>query len=224
MANLKEQIKEIIEIVALVPESLKVMCFEMLLKDALAKRHAPPNEPEHAPVPATPVHKTPKTAAASTDESGTESDATFIPVPGAQPKVDGGSDIASSDLHMKTKKFMEKNGVTLEHINSVFYKEDGKFQLLITDFGATNMAEAQIRIASIQALQNALVDGDFTTTVVAVREECQIRKCLDKSNFTANFKNNADTFDFGEWSREVIALRLSEDGKKALAEVIKKLS
>ena len=119
---------------------------------------------------------------------------------------------------------MEKNGLTLDHINNVFYKEDGKFELLITDFGATNMAEGQIRIASIQALQNALVAGEFTTTVAAVREECQIRKCLDKGNFTANFKNNAGTFDFGEWSKEVTELRLSEEGKKVLAEVIKTLS
>ena len=37
MADLKEEIKEIVEIVALVPESLKVMCFEILLKDVLGK-------------------------------------------------------------------------------------------------------------------------------------------------------------------------------------------
>lgn len=224
MADLKEEIKEIIEIVALVPESLKVMCFEMLLKDALARRHAPPKPPVHPPVPPVPEPNAPKSAAAPTDESGTESDSTSIPAPGVQPKVGGGSDITLPDLHMKTKKFMEKGSLTLEHINNVFYKEGDKFELLITDFGATNMAEGQIRIASMQALKNALVDGEFTTTVSAVREECKIRKCYDQANFTANFKKNAGTFDFGEWSKDIADLRLSEDGKKALAEVIKKLS
>lgn len=223
MVDLKEEIKEIVEIVALVPESLKVMCFEMLLKDALAKRHAPSKAPVHAPAPPAPEPKVPK-AVAPMEESDTESDSTSIPAPGVQPKVGGGSDITSSDLHMKTKKFMEKGGLTLEHINNVFYKEGDNFQLLITDFGATNMAEGQIRIASMQALQHALVDGDFRTAVSAVREECKIRKCYDQSNFAANFKKNADTFDFGEWSKEVTELRLSEDGKKALVEVIKKLS
>lgn len=225
MADLKEEIKEIVEIVALVPESLKVMCFEILLKDVLAKRHAPSEAQVHAPpVPPSPEPKVPKAAAAPTEQAGTESDSTSIPAPGVQPKVGGGSDITSFDLHMKTKKFMEKGGLTLEHINNVFYKEGGKFELLVTDFGATNMAEGQIRIASMQALQHALVDGDFKTTVSAVREECKIRKCYDLNNFTANFKKNADTFDFGEWSKDVTELRLSEDGKKVLADVIKKLS
>ena len=129
-----------------------------------------------------------------------------------------------ADLHMKTKKFMDKGGLTLEHINNVFYKEGDKFELLITDFGATTMAEGQIRIASMQALQHALVDGEFTTTVEAVRDECKIRKCYDAGNFTTNFKKNAGTFDFGEWSKDVADLRLSEEGKKALAEVVKTLS
>lgn len=224
MLNLKEEIKEIVEIVALVPESLKVMCFEMLLKDALAKRHAPPKMPAHAPVPPAPEPKVQEAAKIPTEESSAESDSTSVPAPGVQPKVGGGSDITSSDLHMKTKRFMEKVGLTLEHINNVFYKEGGKFELLITDFGATSMAEGQVRIASMQALQHALVNGDFTTTVSAVREECKIRKCYDQNNFASNFKNNAEKFDFGEWSKEVTELRLSEDGKKALAEVIKKLS
>lgn len=222
--DLKEEIKEIIEIVALVPEALKVMCFEMLLKDTLTKRHAPHKVPVHVPVTPAAEPKAPKVAAALMEESGTESDSSSILAHGVQPKVGGGSDIAPTDLHMKTRRFMEKGGLTLEHINNVFYKEDGKFELLITDFGATTIAEGQIRIALMQALQQALVDGDFKTTVSAVREECKIRKCHDQGNFAANFRNNAATFDFGDWSKDVTELRLSEDGKKALVEVIKKLS
>ena len=221
MADLKEEVNEIVAIVALVPESLKVMCFEMLLKDALAKRHAPPKAPPHAPPAAEP--KPLKPAATAADETPTGADSTSITAPGVQPKVNGGSDIATTDLHMKTRRFLDKYGLTLEHVNNVFYKEDGKYELLITDFGATTMAEGQIRIASMQALQQALVDGEFTTTVEAVREECKIRKCYDSPNFTSNFKKNAGTFDFGEWNNET-ELRLSEDGKKALAEVVKTLS
>jgi len=224
VADLKEEIKDIVEIVALVPESLKVMCFEMLLKDVLAKRHAAHRPPGNSIVSPTSERKAPKDAAAPEERAVSESDSTSVPAPGLQPRVGGGSDITPSDLHMKTKKFLEKGGLTLDHINNIFYKEGDKFELLITDFGATNMAEGQIRIASMQALQHALVNGDFKTTVSAVREECKIRKCYDQSNFTANFKKSADAFDFGEWSKDVTDLRLSEDGKKTLAEVIKKLS
>ena len=122
---------------------------------------------------------------------------------------------------MKTRKFMEKGEVTLAHLNELFYKKDDVFESLSVDLKVTKMSEAQIRIALLQALHNSLASGDFQTTVEAVREECKARKTYDSTNFTANFKNAADFFDFGTWSREVTELRLSEAGKKELAAVVK---
>lgn len=224
MTSLKEEVKEIVEIVALVPEEHRAMCFEMLLKDALSKCHSPPKQVRHPAPHASALEvgsaKSPAPADDASDDTGDQRP----PAAGVQPKVNEGSDITMADLHMKTKKFMSSNDLTLEHINNVFYKEGDKFELLITDFGATNMTEGQIRIASMQALHYALTNGDFTTTVEAVRDECKMRKCYDQSNFARNFKVNAETFDFGEWSKEVTELRLSEDGKKALAEVVKALT
>jgi hypothetical protein len=227
VTSLREEVKEIVEIVTLVPEEHRAMCFEMLLKDALSKRHSPPkpapHSPPHSAPHAAPPDVKPAKSPAPADEAGDDIDQR-PPAAGVQPKVNEGSDIVMADLHMKTKKFMSSNGLTLKHINNVFYKEDDKFELLITDFGATNMTEGQIRIASMQALHHALTDGDFTTTVEAVRDECKMRKCYDAPNFARNFRVNAETFDFGEWSKEVTELRLSEDGKKALAEVVKSLT
>lgn len=223
MANLKEEIKDIVEIVALVPESLKAMCFEMLLKEALAKRQRSHQSPSHAPVPQT-LEPTIEKATSSPTPADDPTGPAATLAAGVQPKVNGGSDITMSDLHMKTRKFMEKGGLTLEHINNVFYKEGDEFELLVTDLGATTMAGGQIRIASMQSLQRALADGEFTTTVEAVREECKMRKCYDGPNFTTNFKKSAAYFDFAEWTKDVTDLRLSEEGKKALAEVVKKLS
>lgn len=224
MTSLKEEVKEIVEIVALVPEEHRAMCFEMLLKDALSKRHAlskpAPHPAPHASAPEAAPAKSPAPANNAGDATGDQ----MPPAAGIQPKVNEGSDIVMADLHMKTRKFMSSNDLTLEHINNVFYKEGDKFELLITDFGATNMTEGQIRIASMQALHQALTDGDFTTTVEAVRDECKMRKCYDAPNFARNFRANAETFDFGEWSKEVNELRLSEGGKKALAEVVKTLT
>lgn len=220
VTSLKEEVKEIVEIVALVPDEHKAMCFEMLLKDALAKRHAPPKLAPHPPPPAPPSEAKASKSPAPADDAGDKDDQK-APTAGVQPTVNEGSDIVSADLHMKTRKFMSANSLTLENINNVFYKEGDEFELLITDFGATNMTEGQIRIAQMQALHHALVDGEFTTTVEAVRDECKMRKCYDQSNFTKNFRVNAPTFDFGEWSKDVTELRLSEEGKKSLAEVIK---
>lgn len=224
MTSLKEEVKEIVEIVALVPEEHRAMCFEMLLKDALSTRHASPKSAPHPAAHASASEAKPAKISPPAINAGDITDDQISPAPGIQPKVNEGSDIVLTDLHMKTKKFMNSNGLTLEHINNVFYKEGDKFELLITDFGATNMTEGQIRIASIQALHHALTDGDFTTTVEAVREECKMRKCYDAPNFARNFRVNAETFDFGEWSKDVTELRLSEVGKKTLAEVVKKLT
>ena len=223
MAELKEVIKDIVEIVALVPEPLTAMCFEMLLKDALEKRHGLHKSRAHTPAPQAPEPNVEKVTSLPIP-AGDLTESAPTTATGIQPKVNGGSDITMSDLHMKTRKFMEKADLSLEDINNVFYKEGDKFELLITDFGATTMAGAQIRIASMQALQRALAGGEFTTAVEAVREECKLRKCYDGPNFTTNFKKSAAHFDFGEWTKDLTELRLSEDGKKALAEVIKNLS
>lgn len=223
MVDLKEEVRDIVEIVALVPEPLKAMCFEMLLKDVLAKRHGSHKPSSHSLAPPALEPKIEKIDSSPTT-AGDSTESATSPIPGVQPTINGGSNITMSDLHMKTKKFMEKGGLTLENINNVFYKEGDKFELLVTDFGATTMAGGQLRIAYMQALQRALMDGEFTTTVEAVREECKMRKCYDSPNFATNFKKSAVHFDFGEWTKDVIELRLSEEGKKALAEVIKKLS
>ena len=217
MTSLKEEIKEIVEIVALVPEPQKAMCFEMLLKEALANRRTPQSPPQ------LPTAQTPK-AAAPTALAAAPPAAADLPVNGIQPKVNEGSDIVLSDLHMKTRKFLEKGEVTLAQLNELFYKKDDAFESLSVDLKVTKMSEAQVRIALLQALQNSLASGDFQTTVQAVREECKARKTYDLANFTANFKNAADLFDFGTWSREVTELRVSETGKKELAAMMKLIS
>lgn len=213
MADLKEQVKEIIEIVALVPESLKTTCFELLLKEALAKRASPPPPPPSPPPAPAP---TPKVATEADDKNNE----TQQP-PATQPKVNDGSDIGLADIHMKTRKFLEKNDVTLGQLNNVFYKNDGTFEALFTDLGVTGMSEGQIRIAMLQSMHRALTDGEFVASVEAIREECKMRKCYDKANFTRIFKNNAATFDFGTWEAGVTEVRLSEQGKKELAAAIK---
>lgn len=220
MTSLKEEVKEIVEIVALVPDEHKAMAFEMLLKDTLARRHAPPKPAPHPPPPSpAPEAKAAKSPAPADDPGeGTSGGKAHA---GAQPKVNEGSDIVMSDLHVKTKKFLEKGEVTLDQLNDLFYKEGDSFESLSMDLKVTKMSEGQIRIALLQALQNSLATGDFSTTVESVREECKARKTYDLANFAANIKGAADLFDFGTWSKEVTELRLSEAGKKELASVVK---
>lgn len=220
MAEFKEQIKEIVEIVALVPEEFKTKCFEMLLEEAIAN-----NRPATAYPPPAPVAPAPKAPAKGTTPQAEEKiDETPSAPPSVQPKVGEGTDIATVDIHMKVRKFLEKGDLTVANLNELFYKDNGGFESLITDLGVTKMSEAQTHISVLQALHNALDSGEFVTTVEKVREECKMRKSYDSANFTANFKNNASLFDFGTWTKDVTELKLSEEGKKDLAAIIKTLS
>ena len=224
MADLKEQIREIVEIVALVPEALKVTCFEMLLNDALSHRRAPPPPPPAPPAPVAPLVAPRATNGTEPALHSSAADLGGTVRPAVQPKVAEGSDITLADIHMRARKFLEKGEVTLSQLNDLYYKDSGGFESLTIDLGVTKMSEAQTRIALLQALHNALSDGDFQTTVEAVREECKMRKSYDGANFTANIKNNGGYFDFGTWSKDITDLRLSEVGKKELATIIKSLT
>lgn len=220
MNAFKDQIREIVEIVALVPEQFKATCFEMLLKEAIANcrpNAASPAEKAAASATQTPAKNSTPKVEELVDEPPAASKS-------AQPKVGEGTDITASDIHIKVRKFLEKGELTVSNLNELFYKENDGFASLITDLGVTKMSEAQMRISLIQTLHHSLASGEFATTVEAVREECKMRKSYDSTNFGANFKNNASLFDFGTWSKDVTELKLSELGKKDLVTAVKALS
>jgi hypothetical protein len=132
-------------------------------------------------------------------------------------------DIAESDLHIKARHFMKKCGVSIDQLNNLFYKDNGKIAPLYEDLKTTRMAEGQIRIALFQALRNAMTNGEFHATVEEIRAEANARKCYDKNNFANNFNNNAVLFDFEKYDKSMSEVKLSEDGRKELAEIIKDL-
>lgn len=220
MAEFKEQIKEIVEIVALVPEEFKTKCFEMLLEEAIVK-----NRPIMASRPSVTLVPAPNAPTKDTTPQTEEKiNETSPSPPSVQPKVGEGTDITTADIHMKVRKFLEKGDLTVANLNELFYKSNGDFESLITDLQVTKMSEAQMRISLLQALHNALASGEFVTSVEKVREECKMRKSYADANFGANFKNNASLFDFGIWTKDVTELKLSEEGRKSLAVIIKTLS
>lgn len=219
MSKFKEQIKEIVEIVALVPEEFKTMCFEILLKEAIANSRS-----AAAPPLAESAALTSKSSAKETTHQNEAKIDEAPPMPpSVQPKVGEGADIVAGDIHIKVRKFFEKGEITIANLNELFYKDNGGFESLITDLGVTKISEAQMRISLLQALHNALASGDFVTTVEKVREECKMRKSYDGANFSANFKNNSLMFDFGTWTKDVTELKVSEEGKKSLTTIIKTL-
>jgi hypothetical protein len=206
MKDTKDKILEIAEIAKACPENLQAICFETLLKHFLAGL---------APAPAKSKKEEPATPPKDKD------------APGANDGADAGTakqeDIRDSDLHMKARRFMQKESVTLEQLNGLFYREGDQVRPLFDDLKTTRMAESQIRIALLQCLVHALTTGDFDTDVESVRAECIQRKCYDLPNFAANFKKNNTLFDFDKFDRATKTVRLSDTGRKELANVVKEL-
>lgn len=204
--SLQDDIKEILGIVKQCPEALQEKCFELLLNDLLAARRG--QKPPKPPAETVPQkHGAGDEAQADTDD-----------VPAVEQE-----DIQDGDLHVKARSFLRKYSLTVADLNQILYKEGDQFLPLYDDLKTTRASESQIRIGLLQALTSGLSTGEFQFGGEAVRSECQERKCYDGGNFTANLKNNATLFDSFEKYDKKRRIRLSEDGKKELAELIREL-
>ena len=203
--KLKQKIEEFVALSKDCPENLQEKCFELLLADYLQRlRPKTPDVAEDA--------KQPKL---TSDEDKKE---------GEDKKTPQQEDIAETDLHVKARNFLKKSGLTVEHINQLFYKEEGNFLPLYDDLKTTKAAESQIRVALLHALLSGMHTGGFEFNGESVRNEVQIRKCFDQPNFATIFKKNSELFEgFSNYSKTSPTIRLSADGKARLAEVIKDL-
>lgn len=201
---LKNAVKKYAEIAGSLPENLQAICFELLLRDYLNKltqvKSAGPKAASELTIPPSDAQKEPFEEAT---------------------KAQG--DITNADLHIKQRKFMEKYSVTIDELNNLFYKEGEGIRPLYEDLKTTRLSEGQVRIALLQCLYNGIKTGEFQSDVDTIRKECVERKCYDSPNFTANFKNNKSLFDFAKYTKDTKTLRLSETGKKSLAQLIKEM-
>ena len=203
MKDIKDKVLEIAEIAKSCPDNLQGICFETILKHFLTGL---------APVP-TRLRKNalPPPANGGAGEGGADAE---IP-----PKKQ--EDIQDTDFHVKVKRFMKKEDVSLEHLNNLFYREGTKILPLFDDLKTTRMSESQIRITLLQCLVNAFASGNFETDVEAIRTECETGKCYDRPNFATILRNNSTLFE--KYDRTTKTVRLSNRGRKELADIIKEL-
>jgi hypothetical protein len=90
---------------------------------------------------------------------------------GEDKKASQQEDIAEADLHVKARQFLKKSSLTIEHINQLFYKEEGNFLPLYDDLKTTKASESQIRIALLHSLLQGMHTGDFEFNGESVRGE-----------------------------------------------------
>lgn len=203
--KLKSEIKDIIEIVNQCPESLKEKCFELLLENFLASSQ--PAKPASA-VKEQPVQK---------------EEPTDVQVQPLSEVVPSTEEIALKDFHVKIQRFFQSNGITVDHINKLYYKEDGKILPLYETLKSTSMSECQIRLALLTAFENSYSDGngEMVFNCEVVRSRCQAMKCYNLTNFTAYFKSSKNLWE--TWPDKYdknFAVVLSTEGKKELAKVL----
>jgi hypothetical protein len=205
--KLKTEIKEIIEIVKSCPENLQEKCFEILLTNLL--------KPESKNI---------------KKDNPTVTETTQVETKKEEPKEEGNgngdgkeidSEISLKDFHIKTKKFFEAKGITIEHLNKLYYKDHEKLLPLYEELGTNKISETQIRIALLTAFENSFSNGDFEFSKTTVRERCKLLKSWDANNASNNYRNNKDFFDDIDSDDSI---KLSALGKDELAKVLKELA
>jgi hypothetical protein len=101
--TLKEKIAEFVDLAKQCPDKFQETCFQVLLEDYLSREKTDASEKKKR---ASPTDTQPEKLEETTKDQG---------------------DIKQSDIHVKVKRFMEKQGVSLEDLNLVFYKEGEAF-------------------------------------------------------------------------------------------------
>ena len=209
-ADLKSDVLELAAIAKECPDGLKDKCFELLLTHYLKQLES---GAKSEPI----IASTGPDPAVSPQQSSADSSAVVQ-------SVTTDHDLTLKDLHVKARKFLEKYERTIEDLNQILFKEGNELRPLFEDLKTTKTSESQIRIALLEALKSGITTGEFQFDGEEVRKECQTRKCYDAGNFSANFKNNAGLFEtFEKYDKQSPIIRLSDDGRKALAQVISEL-
>jgi hypothetical protein len=203
MTKIQEKVQEIAKIAMDCPEKLQQSCFEILLKHALGT--------ELVPGP-------PERKVAETTKNDKEEPKSIV-----EDSAKKQEDLSTGDIHLAARRFLEKCGLSVDHLNQLFYKEGDQVLPLYDDLKTTRTSESQVRISLLQCLHNAIRSGKFQTATEDVRQEAITRKCYDKNNWGNNYSNNAALFDFDKYTKDVTTIALSDQGKKELADLVKEL-
>jgi len=120
-------------------------------------------------------------------------------------------------IPIDVRAFLQQYTLSEDNIQKLFLIEGEEIRSIYT-IETTKKADAQMQIALLTALENALKpNGKFEFSVENVRVRCNDHKVYDATNFKTNFKNKKKLFKDLDDEENV---ELSPDGKAELAEVI----
>lgn len=119
---------------------------------------------------------------------------------------------------LDVRAFFQQQEIPEEHLSKLFLMSGTevrpKYKITIT-----KMATAQIQLALLIALENALRGGKFGFSIETVRQKCIEHKRYYRKNFQSYFKKNSKLFK--DLTEELV--ELSPDGKAELADVISEI-
>ena len=197
-----------VEATKLCPEALQPLAFELLLthqlKDSVPDARTPrESESRSSGEPAADA------AGGTADEASPDQ---------------GQEDVSLRDVHAKVRKFLQEGSLGVHELNALYYKDGAQIKPLYDDLRSTAMSESQIRLALLEAFENAVSTGNFEFSGESVREKCKVHKSYDVANFTRNFKNNSALFDGFDSYDAATAIRLSPAGRQRLGLVLAELA
>ncbi len=162
--ELKEQIREISAIAAVVPEEFRPKCFELLMAHLLGGQGVAP---------------------------GVVPPATWSPNPptaSSRPRPTG-----APPMTALLAAFVKKIGISQDEFGQVVGYAQGNV-LFLREPASEKSAQAQIEWALLLALKNAVEKGVFSVDAEEVRLVCQEKGVFDRRNFYTIFRRSAEYF------------------------------
>jgi hypothetical protein len=123
-------------------------------------------------------------------------------------------------IPIDVRAFLQQQNVPEECLGKLFFMEGTEVRP-IYKITTTKKSKAQIQLALLTSLENALKSGKFEFAIETVRQKCINYRCYDTDNFKRYFKNNSKLFkDLSDEEH----VELSPEGKVELAETISEIA
>lgn len=114
------------------------------------------------------------------------------------------------------RAFLRQQNLSEEKLQQLFLMDKNNVRPAYK-ITTTKKSTAQMQIALLSALENALLGNKFEFSIDTIRQRCKDHKAYDLANFSANFKKNEGSFKSLADKEHV---ELSPEGLTELAEVI----
>lgn len=134
------------------------------------------------------------------------------PVPATSPKP--------PVLPIDVRAFFSQYNIDQSKLAKLFFIEGSEIRPLY-HIKTTVKANAQVQLALLMTLEQALNDGQFSVQIESLRTRCDELKMYDSVNFMTILKKNSSLFKAVDKSQPLV---LSSDGKSELADLIEELT